>query len=192
MLDGPESISAGQIETVQITEEEYDALAKAFETSDVVEEEPQEEPVIEPVEEDSPTVEFIKRAKLNEISAACNAVIVAGFDVILSDGESHHFSLTVQDQLNLITLTTFVANGETKIPYHADGELCKYYTAEEVLTITNTATVFKTYHVTYHNSLKAYVESLDTIDEIAAVYYGMPVDKAYQSEILKDLEERGS
>lgn len=105
----------------------------------------------------------------------------------MSDGQSYHFSLTTQDQLNLITLSSLVVSGQTEIPYHADGELCRYYSVEDINTILNTTTAFKTYHVTYFNSLKAYVESLATIEEISAIEYGCVIPEEYQSDILKDL-----
>ncbi len=93
------------------------------------------------------------------------------------------------NQLNLITLSSLAASGQTEIPYHADGELCRYYSAQDINTILNTATAFKTYHVTYFNSLKAYVESLATIEEIAIIEYGCEIPEEYQSEILKELLE---
>lgn len=78
-----------------------------------------------------------------------------------------------------------VQSGEKEIPYHADGELCKFYSAADVMTIISTATAFKTYQVTYHNALKLYVESLNTIEEINGVTYGMDIPEDYQSDVLK-------
>lgn len=121
------------------------------------------------------------------MSATCNKIITNGFDAILSDGENHHFSLTIQDQLNLITLSSMVAAGETIIPYHADGELCKGYSVEDITTIINTATSFKTYHVTYFNSLKVYIDSMNDINEVNNVVYGIDIPEEYQSDVLKQL-----
>jgi len=125
--------------------------------------------------------------KIAEMSNTCNKVITNGFDVILSDGNSYHFSLTTQDQLNLITLSSMVANGETQIPYHADGELCRFYSAEDINTIITTATQFKTYQVSYFNALKAYVESMTDIETIGAVVYGVEIPAEHQSDVLKVL-----
>lgn len=178
------------IKVIQIDEEEYNTLYEAVEKGEEIET-PQEqeifddEPNIDPNEE--VTIEFIKNAKLNEISSICNRVITGGFDVILSDGESYHFSLTTQDQLNLTTLSAMVQSGETTIPYHADGELCKFYSVEDIMNIISTATAFKTYQVTYHNALKLYVQSLNTIEEISDIVYGMDIPESYQSDVLKTL-----
>lgn len=49
------------------------------------------------------------------------------------------------------------------------------------------ATSFKTYHVSYFNALRAYIESIDTIENIRAITYGTPIPEEYQSEVLKVL-----
>lgn len=95
--------------------------------------------------------------------------------------------MTTQDQLNLITLTDLVSSGETSIAYHADNELCKFYSAEDIACITNYATQFKTYHVSYFNSLKAYIEALEDVKEISSIEYGTDIPEEYQSEVLKTL-----
>ena len=132
-------------------------------------------------------IDDIRDAKIDEMSIACNETITKGFDVELSDSESHHFSLTTQDQLNLITLSSMALAGDNDIPYHADGELCKYYTAEDINTIVSAATAFKTYHVTYFNSLKAYIMTLAKIEDVINVEYGSEIPDEYQSDILKEL-----
>ena len=124
------------------------------------------------------------------MSQICNQLITNGIDVVLSDGESHHFSLTVQDQLNLITLSSMAQSGMLQIPYHADGELCKYYTPTEIGAIIETATALKTYHTTYFNSLKSYIESLNDIQIISSIQYGCNIPNEYKSDILKELENQ--
>lgn len=179
------------VKIIVIEKDEYDTLFEAIETGkeiEITDEEPdiQEElPQIDPDEE--VTIEYVKAVKSAEMSATCNKIITNGFDAILSDGENHHFSLTIQDQLNLITLSSMVAAGETVIPYHADGELCKGYSVEDITTIINTATSFKTYHVTYFNSLKVYIDSMNDINEVNNVVYGIDIPEEYHSDVLKQL-----
>ena len=138
------------------------------------------------------TVDYLKSEKIKETSYMCNQIITNGFDIVLSDNIAYHFSLTIQDQLNLITLSTMISNGETEIPYHADGQLCKIFSAEDMTNIIQMATIFKTYHTTYYNSLKSYIQSLDTREEIGKVSYGMNIPNEYQSEVLKDLIKKMS
>lgn len=185
-----------QIDIINIDEEEYNALSLAIEKDEEVqviaqEEILQEDPIEEEeepiVEEPDITVEFIRSSKIKEMSAACRKAITDGFDLTLSDNEAHHFSLTVQDQLNLLTISSEVLSGETEIVYHADGEVCKYYSVEDATAIVNAATKHKTYHTTYYNSLKVYINSLNGITEISNIEYGVEIPEEYQSDILKTL-----
>lgn len=177
-------------EVIRIDEQEYNTLKAALETEDEIVIKP-ETPVDEESEYVDPnevvTVDYVKSVKIAEMSNTCNKVIINGFDVVLSDGNSYHFSLTTQDQLNLITLSSMVANGEEQIPYHADGELCRFYSAEDINIIITTATQFKTYQISYFNALKAYIESLDDMNEISAITYGIEIPAEYQSDVLKVL-----
>ena len=74
------------------------------------------------------------------------------------------------------------------IPYHADGEETAFYTAEEINQIINAAADYKSYQTTYYNSLKTYINTLDTIEAIAAITYGTPIPDEYKSDVLKVLE----
>lgn len=184
-----DSIIFQTVALIRIEKEEYDILYNAMESGEeVTEPEEPSEPDTPPVDENEQvTVEYVRDRKVSEMSNTCNAVITAGFDVALSDGGTYHFSLTTQDQLNLITLSTLVASGETQIPYHADGELCRFYSSEDITTIITAATSFKAFHVSYFNALRAYVESMEDIDAIGAVVYGVEIPEAYQSDVLKVL-----
>lgn len=131
----------------------------------------------------------IKANKTAEMSAACRTAIVAGFDVTLSDGKDHHFSLTVEDQLNLNALFGLLASGAQQVPYHADGETCVYFTAADMQTVVQEATAHKTYHESYFNSLKAYIASKRTAASVDAIEYGTEIPEQYQSDVLKALLE---
>ena len=139
---------------------------------------------VELSEDELMTIDFIRTAKINEMSKTCNQVILAGFDVVLSDNEKHHFDLSLEEQLNFISLKDMINGGATEIPYHAANEPCKFYSAEDILKVIETGTMFKTYHVTYFNSLKQYILSLNTIDDITEVVYGMQIPQEYYSEVM--------
>lgn len=176
------------IQAIEITETEYNAFVKALEINETIpEEEEEDEPEIEiPVEEPDDSLEFIRTAKLKEMSHECHMTIENGFDLELR-GETHHFSLDTQDQLNLISLSA-MAQTQSLIPYHADGEACIFYTAEEINEIVSTATAFKIYHTTYYNALKTYINSLQSIEEIDEITYGTEIPEEYKSDVLKALE----
>ena len=130
------------------------------------------------------TLDYLKTQKIKEMSYYCNQAIVNGFDVELSDGRTHHFSLTVQDQLNLITLSSLAASGVDNIPYHADGELCEFFSVNDIQMIVKAATELKTYHTTYYNSLKLFIQSLGDRDDVANVIYGANIPDEYKSDVL--------
>lgn len=173
---------------IEITEEEYNIYSGAIQNNEEIYEQRQEEIIEDPPfidMNDVASVEFIRYSKLNEMSNACRQTIEAGFNLEIR-GENHHFSLDTQDQLNLISLSAMMQTQEY-IPYHADGEACIFYTAEEMNQIITTATQFKIYHTTYYNALKAYINSLETIEEIAAIKYGTAIPEEYQSDVFKTL-----
>jgi hypothetical protein len=81
-----------------------------------------------------------------------------------------------------------MAQTQDLIPYHADGEESTFYTAEEINQVIAAATSFKNYNLSYYNALKAYINSLDTIEAIAAITYGTPIPDEYKSDVLMVLE----
>lgn len=180
------------VELVEIDEEEYNILKDALSVNDFVEiiEEPIEQPEDELTEDELNTVAFVKEAKIKEMKNVCRLKIESGVDTVLSDGSSYHFSLTTQDQLNLATLSDMIRGGETSVPYHADGEPCKFYSVEDILTIISVAREHITYHTTYYNSLRAYISSLRSIKTINAVEYGCEVPEKYQSEVFVGLQTK--
>ena len=183
-----------EAQVIEIDEQEYNTLYEAIETGEeiIIDEEPEPEIDEQHIDEtEVVTVEYVRSAKIAEMSKTCEQAIIAGFDATLSDGQTHHFSLTLQDQLNLVTLQTQLASGETTIPYHADDELCRFFTPAEVQIIIEAATYHKTYHVTYFNMLKSYIEQLETIEEISAVTYGMELDDEFYSDVMRQLIHTG-
>lgn len=175
-----------EVQVSEISQAEYQLLEQAIINNEIIEaenDEPVEEIAIEP--EDDEVLDFIKESKIKEMSYICRQTIEAGFDLELR-GEMHHFSLDTQDQLNLISLSA-MAQTQSLIPYHADGEACIFYTNEEINEIVETATSFKIYHTTYYNALRGYINALETIEEIGAIEYGTEIPLEYQSDVLKAL-----
>lgn len=174
------------VQVTEITEEEYNIFMQAIEHDEtIIEEDDTEWPDYneQPLIPDDGAVDFIRQSKLSEMSYACRQAIEAGIDLQIQ-GENRHFSLTTQDQLNLMTLS---AMGEGA-PYHADGQECTFYSAEEIQQLMAAVNKYKTYHTTYYNSLKNYINSLQTIEEIAAITYGIEIPDEYKSEVLKVIE----
>jgi len=129
----------------------------------------------------APSLELVKAEKLTQLSAACNAAIVAGCGVELPDGSAGHISLTAEDQINLTNAHAAVAAGAQAYPYHLDGGLCALYPAGAIQAIAQAATAHKLYHTTYYNHLAAWVRRCKSVEEVSAITYG--------AALPEDLEE---
>lgn len=131
-----------------------------------------------------------RAAKHAEISAASEAAIKAGMDVETTQG-TEHFSLEETDQINLKTATDDVKAGAAFYPYHADGELCRIFTAAEINAIGEASKAHKLYHTTYCNHLFDWIRRADAA-ELAGITYGaeLPDDLAAHMQAL--LTQAGS
>ena len=105
--------------------------------------------------------------KKAELSTECEKAIVTGVDV----GDAH-YSLTIEDQANILAWMAVVQTGKA-VPYHCDGQPCRVYTADEFMEVANAAVAYKTHHTTYCNLLMRQVEAMTNADEVEAVQYGI-------------------
>lgn len=122
----------------------------------------------------------IRADKLAELSASCNAAITAGMDVETTQG-AEHFSLQETDQINLTTALSAVQSGADGYPYHADGQLCRLFTASEIQAIAAASVKHKLYHTTLCNHLLAWARRAETKEELSGITYsaiGLPEDLA--------------
>lgn len=121
-----------------------------------------------------------REAKISEMSAACNAAIVAGMDVETTQG-TEHFSLEETDQINLTTAYNAILAGAAAYPYHADGQLCRMFSAEEIQAISTASISHKLYHTTLCNHLMSWARRAETAEELAGITYAadnLPEDLA--------------
>lgn len=186
-----------EADIISISETEYDLLREALEKEDDLTAGPSIEmdnfynnetviptPDIETVPEE-PTTEYIRSVKLLEMKNASQQAITDGFDVVLLDGASHHFSLTPVEQLNILRLKLRMIDGENNLPYHAVGEASQFYSGIDILSIASGMDNHIDYHNVYYNSLENYINNITDNTEISEVTYGMEIPEEYQSEVLK-------
>lgn len=134
---------------------------------------------IEDKPDDRPLDE-IRADKLAELSDACNAAITAGMDVETTQG-TEHFSLQETDQINLTTALSAVQSGASGYPYHADGQLCRLFTAAEIQAIAAASVKHKLYHTTLCNHLLTWARRAEAKEELSGITYaadGLPEDLA--------------
>lgn len=139
-------------DVIRIEEDEYNCLLAAIESNEDIkfaeEQVVEYEPVVDEVEE--LTIDYIRSAKLAELKHECNKAITEGFDMELGDGGTRHFTLSVDDQINLLTQAYF--NDDM----------------QSVIVVMNN---FKVKHMNHLKELEEYVDSLTTIEEISKVDY---------------------
>lgn len=122
----------------------------------------------------------LRAAKEDALSAASHAAIVDGMDVATTHG-TEHFSLQETDQINLTTAYNAILSGAAGYPYHADGALCRMFTAEEITAISNASIAHKLYHTTLCNHLLTWARRAETAEELEGIAYtteGLPEDLA--------------
>lgn len=155
--ENTDSVKYEIADVIRIEKDEYDLLRKAVETNEeiVIEEEPVVE--IEPVVVENPTIDYVRASKISELKYYCNKAIINGVDIKLSDGETRHFSMSLEDQINLLTMA-----------YLEDESV---YSSEDMKTIIAETNAFKNSHIAKFKQLKDRVNSFNTIQEVSAVNY---------------------
>lgn len=119
-------------------------------------------------------IDDVKRIKLNMMSSVCQTIIENGIDI-----GNDHYSLSSNDQINIMKLESQARlNMDQSFPYHADGQLCRLYTAEEIIGIASAATSWVLYWTTYYNHLKSEVVAMTTSDEVINVKFGQALSDA--------------
>lgn len=121
----------------------------------------------------------IKNKKIQELSDSCNSAINNGANVQLYGGITKHFTYTIEDQSNISEMFNAIIMGATSYPYHADSEPCEMYSSQDIITIYATLSSLKTAQTTYHNMLKQYVMTLDSVSSIQEVTYGQELTGEY-------------
>lgn len=179
---------------VSIPETEYDILNKVNVTEPVnleslyntEQEEEKSEKV--PDEITTATIDAVRQHKLEELSAACRESIEGGFDLVLRDGATHHFSLTQNDQINLIDLQTALTLHD-ELVYHADGELMQFLGEADAQDILLGARKWRNYNLALYNSFKNWINCLEDISAIDAVTYDSEIPDEYCTVVLETLTE---
>ena len=136
---------------------------------------------------DSMTVEELKEYKLKQISAAGETDVFSGDRVTFKDGTSKTYTFNAEDQRNLQTYLGLIAQIPDKstiqIAYHATDEICREYSAEDIVTIYFTLQAKLLYVQTYVNMLRNYIKTLSDKTTIKAIEYGTVLPQEYQLQM---------
>ncbi len=119
-------------------------------------------------------IDQVRTAKKREIGIDCQAAIYAGIEL-----DGRRYSLTAHDQAEITARLTQIRDGAAEVPYHADGELCRMFTADEFKAVAGAAAEHILYHRTYCNHLNAWIKRA-SMPELRELRYGadLPEDLA--------------
>ena len=125
-----------------------------------------------------PTYKEILNNKISELSHMCQCTIEAGLTI-----NDLHYSYTEKDQINLGDIVNTVKITGLPLGYHADGQNCTEYSAEDLINIYIQLAMNKYCQQTYFNQSREYLKSLEESDsnkEIVELYtYGTPLTDTY-------------
>lgn len=125
-----------------------------------------------------PTYEEVLNSKISELSSVCQYTIEAGLTI-----NDLHYSYTEKDQINLNDIVSTVKLTGLPLGYHADGQNCTEYSAEELMNIYIQLAMNKYCQQTYFNQSREYLKSLEESDvnkEVIESYtYGTPLTGTY-------------
>lgn len=125
-------------------------------------------------------IETIRAIKIEQMNLICHSLIEQGVDI----GESH-YSLTNNDQIELIKIESFIRNSPNEaIFYHADGEKYRQYSTEEFLKLFTVASEWITYNRTYFNLLKSEINEMTNVYDIMKINYGSPLNYSNAKMLL--------
>lgn len=132
-----------------------------------------------------------KRDMITCLSSICKNKIIAGFSIILSDGEEYSFKLTTEDQLNIMSIEGQLNAGAETFIYHATNQPCKFFSREDMTKIINAFKRYTLYHTTYFNVAKQYINSLVDIEKVNTFSYGTDVSEVVDDIVIKQILKTG-
>lgn len=166
----PEGKDWKEVEVVRIGEDEYSSLSRLLvENASVC--------------ANRSELNLVRSEKIQELSSICHDIITNGVSVLFSDGMYHTFELTTEDQLNLLSIDSDIRNGAKVVLYHEKGKLCTMYSSDDIKLLLSAVHKHKTYHTTYFNLLKNYIQSLYDIKTIKDIKYGMDLPEVYNNKL---------
>lgn len=137
------------------------------------------------ISDDDDLLSQAKQRKINEVSLTSQSMIINGVEF-----NGKRYRLNTTDQINMSALSAMAQLGN-KVPYHADGEICRIFEPEEMMLLAQTATSWIVYHTTYFNLLKHQILEYDNLEDVEKVYYGIKLKDEYQ-QIINTIVSNGS
>ena len=141
--------------------------------------------------DDEETFNELKRATIRRLSTICKNKITSGFSVRLSDGETYSFKLTIEDQLNLMSIENQLNAGVKTFIYHSTDGPCKEFSKKDMTKIIDYFKRYTLYHTTYFNVAKQYINSATSMSKVTNFVYGDDVSEATGDNAIKKILKTG-
>lgn len=129
--------------------------------------------------------------KILELSTLCKNKITEGFSVRLLDDNWYNFRLTAEDQLNLMLLENQLNSDSDIFVYHATNQPCKAFEREDIVKVIKAFRKYVTFHTTYFNVAKQYINSLTDIVKINEFNYGNDIPYEVDDEVVLAVIKNG-
>lgn len=123
-------------------------------------------------------IESVKISKISQFQGDCYAKVSSGFYI----GEDH-YSLEQEDQINIQSLYITASRNGAPLLYHADGQIVREYSKEEVFTLFDKMEEVKNKNLTLFNYLKATINESDDAEFINS----MEFSEEFLSDKYKEL-----
>lgn len=140
---------------------------------------------------DESLLDKVRAEVISSLSVTCKNKIISGFSIVLSDGALHNFRLTPEDQINLLNLENQLNTGVTTFIYHSTNTPCKVFTRNDIKKVITTYRKYITYHTTYFNAAKQYINSITDINKIKAFSYGLDISMFIKENAIKQILRDG-
>lgn len=175
-----EAKTAGVVTAIEICQEEYEYLEALLKTTDSI-------------SADKLDLAKTKSRVIDQLSDACKKAITEGFSVTLSDGDTHDFRLTTEDQLNLLMLENRLNAGEKHFIYHETDKPCTIFSKADITKILAAFHRHVSFHTTYFNAAKHYIKAQVDVDKVRDFVYGNDIiDIVADKDTRRVLETGGN
>jgi hypothetical protein len=140
---------------------------------------------------DESALNQVRQTTIKRLSDICNNKIISGFSIVLSDGKTYNFKLTIEDQLNLTSIENQLNSGIKTFVYHASNQPCRVFMKNDMSKIIRAFRKHVLYHTTYFNIAKQYINTLTDPEKISTFTYGTDVSKLANSQAILQILRDG-
>lgn len=139
------------------------------------------------IDVDKMNIDELKEYKISKINAAGSSDIYSGGEVELSDGTVKHFRYAQTDQANLESYLALILASDDRenlfVPYHETNGICRNFGYIDIVLIYFTLSMKKLQVFTYVNMLRDWVRSMEDIDQVKEIEYGVELPTEYQEKM---------